>query len=124
MSYLCAECHGDFHDKVADDAAYVVGDPWRRHPTDISLPNSTEYSVYGNYSLITPVGRATDGLLASSKSGVDESGTIEDIVICLSCHRAHGSNQPDLLRFDYDDMQAGNSDKSGGCFNCHTTKND
>jgi predicted CXXCH cytochrome family protein len=46
------------------------------------------------------------------------------VVMCLSCHRPHGSNQPDMLRWDYRNMIAGDDTKSGGCFTCHTTKND
>ncbi|MEW6600485.1 MAG: cytochrome c3 family protein [Nitrospirota bacterium] len=43
-------------------------------------------------------------------------------VICLSCHRAHGSAQNDLLRFDYSTMNAGNSTNNGGCETCHVAQ--
>jgi len=47
-----------------------------------------------------------------------------DMVICLSCHRAHASDQPDMLRWDYNLMIV---DRTGpaagtGCFKCHTDK--
>jgi predicted CXXCH cytochrome family protein len=121
ISYLCAECHGDFHADVANDADYSgPADPWRRHPTDIALPTyaGAEYSAYTTYSVEAPVGRV--GTLVASNSTVTP-GT--DVVICLSCHRAHGSNEPDLLRWTYTDMVAGTSNTTG-CFTCHTTKDE
>ncbi|HIC92409.1 MAG TPA: hypothetical protein EYP21_10200 [Syntrophaceae bacterium] len=47
-----------------------------------------------------------------------------DQVMCLSCHRAHGSPYADMLRWNYSHMIAGDTTKSGGCFTCHTQKND
>ncbi|MCK4488054.1 MAG: hypothetical protein KAU38_15015, partial [Desulfobacterales bacterium] len=45
------------------------------------------------------------------------------IVMCLSCHRAHGTPNNDLLRWAYT-MDAGSGTDNGGCFICHTTKGD
>jgi hypothetical protein len=45
------------------------------------------------------------------------------MVMCLSCHRPHGSPYKDILRRDYDLMIANDSSKSGGCFTCHSYKN-
>ncbi|TSA13704.1 MAG: hypothetical protein D4R73_00455 [Deltaproteobacteria bacterium] len=47
-----------------------------------------------------------------------------DIVTCLSCHRAHASAYPDILRWDYSTMIANGGSLSTGCFVCHTTKDD
>ncbi len=116
ISYSCAECHGFFHSKIASTSG--GGTPWLRHPTDIALPNKTEYAAYTTYSVEAPVGRST--VPATSGSTVTP-GT--DTVTCISCHRAHGSPQADLLRWDYSQMVAGDSSKTGGCFVCHTTKN-
>ncbi len=132
VSFLCAECHGNFHSKVADDAAYAYGDPWRRHPTDIVLPDSspdTEYELYnttdgltiGSYSVEAPVARGAVPSSASNTVNIDTSST-GAIVMCLSCHRAHGSDEDDLLRWDYTTMIAGGAN-TGGCFTCHTEKN-
>lgn len=123
ISFLCAECHGLFHGTIDKDA--VTGSPWIRHPTDVALPGSGEYLLYntadglttGTYSVEAPVARAT--VEAASGSTINP-GT--DIVMCLSCHRAHGSPLNDMLRFDYNMMTAGGSN-TGGCFTCHTTKN-
>jgi len=125
ISFLCAECHGLFHSKIADDTAYA----WRRHPSDIALPASGEYAKYntadgaaiGTYNLEAPVARTTVPSDCTTCSTVT-AGT--DVVMCLSCHRAHGSNQPDLLRWDYSAMVAGGGTNGTGCFTCHTSKDD
>ena len=123
ISFLCAECHGLFHGTI--DSATPSGSPWVRHPTDIALPVGGEYAEYNNdgggsagaYSLEAPVARASVPAIA-----VNTVAPGTDIVMCLSCHRAHGSNQPDLLRWDYTTMVAG-AGATTGCFVCHTGKN-
>jgi predicted CXXCH cytochrome family protein len=125
ISYMCAQCHGTFHGSADFDA--VAGSPWVRHPTDITLPNTGEYQYYNpdagatrTYHLDVPLARA---VLPPADSSVGVPGS--DIVMCLSCHRAHGSNEPDLLRFTYD-MEANQTGDTvdDGCFVCHTAKND
>jgi predicted CXXCH cytochrome family protein len=129
ISYLCANCHGTWHGTI--DNAAPIGAPWTRHPTDIVLqasPNETSsYNTsdgtnIGTYNIIVPVARGT--INSSSTDQVNENSTAADggIVMCLSCHRAHGSEYPDLLRWDYSTMIAGGTN-SGGCFVCHTAKN-
>jgi len=127
ISYLCAECHGLFHDQS------VIGtqSPWLRHPTDFDLGSAStdEYKYYNggsgagnNYSVIAPVASSdlSQGILSTVNPG-SADGTA--IVICLSCHRAHGSEYPDLLRWCYNDMVAGQqTTPNEGCFICHTTK--
>ncbi len=122
ISFLCAECHGLFHGTVDENAA--PGSPWVRHPTDIDLPASGEYLLYnaegaggGLYSVEAPVARAS--VPAASGSAITLGS---DIVMCLSCHRAHGSPEPDLLRWTYSTMVAGGG-ATNGCFTCHTDKN-
>ena len=134
ISYLCAECHGDFHsgtgNKGMDDDNF--GSPWLRHPTDYDMGNvqSKEYGNYGapgttdhSYSVIAPVGWAA----LSANMTIDKVTFSDDtIVLCVSCHRAHGTPNDDILRWDYSLMDAGSSDdprnEIGGCFICHTTK--
>ena len=117
ISYSCAQCHGNFHENGA-----IGGDssPWARHPTDIALPNKTEYASYTTYSLEAPVARST----VPNTSDASITGIDTNIVMCLSCHRAHGSPEPDLLRWTYSSMVAGGGGTNTGCFTCHTTKND
>jgi predicted CXXCH cytochrome family protein len=121
MSQFCATCHGNYHTLSVGGVTEGVGDdaisPFVRHPTDLSLPGTGEYAAYTVYSVEAPVAR-TAGVPAASGSTVIP-GT--DAVMCLSCHRAHASNYPDMLRWDYTNMIAG-SGNTGGCFTCHSTK--
>jgi predicted CXXCH cytochrome family protein len=121
ISYLCGHCHGDFHDDVGSGAS-----PWLRHPTDEDvMGKGGEYANYndvdaiGNYSLEAPVGYV-GAIPGAPRATV---AVANSPVICLSCHRAHGSPNDDILRWDYETMQAGGAGASGtGCFTCHTTK--
>lgn len=120
ISFLCGHCHGNFH----QGSMIGSGSPWLRHPTDIVLPNSGGYANYNGdgstYSLEAPVGRLT---IPATASGTVTPGTNNAIVLCLSCHRAHASNNADLLRWNYSQMLAGGGGATGtGCFVCHTDK--
>ena len=119
ISFLCAECHGRYHASIA--SAGAGASPWLRHPTDVILPSDAakEYTNYTAYSVVAPIARPD--LTSIGNSAVVVPGT--DIVMCLSCHRAHGSNQADLLRWDYNGMVAGTTNGAGtGCFVCHRNK--
>lgn len=125
ISGLCAECHGNFHgDGGAGDPGTGTTSPWLRHPTDISLPSSGEYVVYTTYNLTAPVAR-TSGWSGWTTGGGSPSGTVtpigttDDIVMCLSCHRAHASYYK-LMRWDYKGWP-GNG-QINGCNVCHTSK--
>ncbi len=115
ISELCAECHGDFH--MSSGVTAGTGSPWLRHPTDAVIPNSGEYASYTTYSVLAPVARTT---IPSSPSSTVTPGT--DVVMCLSCHRAHGSPYNDILRWDYSTCNAGTPNSNCGCFVCHTQK--
>jgi predicted CXXCH cytochrome family protein len=120
ITSYCSGCHGKFHGPKIGTAGMGSTGAWIRHPTDILLPDENEYGNYdphidANYSVIAPVAWKTPGTPARD----------EAVVMCLSCHRSHGSEYPDLLRWNYGDMQAGTTDsaKAGkGCFICHTGK--
>jgi len=127
ISYFCALCHGEFH-KSSDIGGTAT--PWLRHPTDIVLwasgtRGTSEYSDYnqgGGYSLEAPVARGAVPATSSSTVNVSATDGTGAIVMCLSCHRAHGSDQPDILRWDYSTIIAGGGSSNAGCFKCHTTK--
>jgi predicted CXXCH cytochrome family protein len=112
ISGHCALCHGDFH-----GSANIGGtsSPWTRHPTDVALPATGEYADYNTYDPQAPVGATTNVTDFTSVT------TNQNIVVCTSCHRAHGANQPDMLRWTYSTMNAGSSGTTG-CFVCHTSK--
>jgi hypothetical protein len=118
ISELCANCHGDFH---GDDDTSVNDDgksPFKRHPSDVSLPDDWELGtvalVSDNYDdrdrKYNPLG------FPDADEGGDPRAT------CLSCHRAHGTENLDILRFDYDKQLAGQEEASQvkyGCLGCH-----
>ena len=113
MTGYCVGCHGDFHTQEASGN-------WIRHPSDAVLPSTGEYTGYTTYNPIVPVARPDLGAIAATELVANNS----DMVMCLSCHRAHGTPYGDLLRWNYGEMLAGDNTKSGGCFVCHTAKND
>jgi len=115
MTAYCTGCHGEFHEQ---DTTVIGASPWIRHPSDSVIPDSGEYSAYTTYDPQAPVARPV--LSAIGDSSQVRPGT--DMVMCLSCHRPHGSPYPDMLRWNYNNMVAGGSG-SGGCFTCHTQKN-
>jgi predicted CXXCH cytochrome family protein len=127
ISFFCAECHGVYHTSGTIGGTTT---PWLRHPTDIALDRGagTEYLSYNNdtgqYSLEAPVARpVVDGSSPTATvDPTDDTTSSGAIVMCLSCHRAHGSPEPDILRWTYSNIQAGGGASNEGCFVCHTTK--
>ncbi len=116
---LCAECHGKFHGPAAGDITNSTGSPWLRHPTDIVLPNSGEYTAYNtdnSYNPTVPLARQT---IPNAPIGTVTPGT--DVIMCLSCHRAHASANYKMLRWDI--KNATLSTAISGCNVCHTSKN-
>jgi len=113
---FCTGCHGVFHD-------YQYDNGWIRHPSDAVIPNEREYQYVGGdshlYDPLSPVAKPT---VDTTPDTTVNPGT--DMVMCLSCHRPHGSPYPDLLRWDYTEQIAGGGGNDKGCFYCHTQKND
>ena len=133
MGKFCAGCHGSFHangDPNSFTTQMLTGifngdgssaNPWIRHPANYAIPNSGEFSqVIGQpYDPAIPV--------AMNVQSTYNVGTVDagDQVFCLSCHRAHGSDQPDMLRFDYTAVVSHSSttgNATNGCFFCHRNK--
>ncbi len=114
VSAFCAGCHGDFHDDMGGES----GSSWLRHPSDVLLPMDGEY---GDYDPITTY--SNDAPVAYLDPGSPDRDSA--VVMCLSCHRPHGSPYPDMLRWDYAEQKAGGGGATGtGCFRCHTQKDD
>jgi predicted CXXCH cytochrome family protein len=112
ISSFCSGCHMEFH---RENDIGGTSSPWTRHPTDILLLNSGEYAAYNPptvYNNLAPV----------AYTNVASPTRATAVVMCLSCHRPHGSDQPDILRWDYGDCVTGTDDANCGCFVCHTTK--
>jgi predicted CXXCH cytochrome family protein len=113
ISSLCAMCHGNFHGATELDVHN--GSVWTRHPTDanISALNGTPTVDY----ISNPF-----GFDAAAQAGLDPTSPYDETnaqVVCVSCHRAHGTDQNDLLRFDYGNMSAGSTTVTSGCLGCH-----
>ena len=122
---FCTSCHGKFHSS-GNGQDYVengVSGAFLRHPSDYVIPNTGEYAAYTTYDLTAPVARPS--LYTASSSTVTPGA---DMVMCLSCHKAHGTPYDYKLRFDYKAMTAGayadisSAVANGGCLACHTTK--
>ena len=130
ISALCAQCHGAFHtgDSEINYDGDMTSSPWVRHPTDFDLfdiadKGNKEYQFYTTYSVEAPV--ATSALTGTEVTTLVDANVQTDgngIVVCVSCHRAHGSENADLLRWDYAGMDANGGSNTTGCFTCHTTK--
>ncbi len=118
MNGFCNGCHMEFHGL---DDGYVAtvkasqASPWLRHPTDLVLPESGEYNSYNpetDYNPLAPVGWLD----------LEDQTRKNAVVMCISCHRPHGSPYPDMLRWDYDTCSTGTANAACGCFVCHTEK--
>ena len=109
---FCTACHCNFH------ASQGSISPWLMHPSEVVIPDSGEFadafgaggSGTGTYDPDIPVARPS---LASVSNNVNID---TDQVMCLSCHRSHGSPYSKMLRWDY----RGND--WSGCGSCHTWK--
>ena len=115
MTDYCCGCHGNFHDQQDS------GGLWIRHPSDAVIPDRGEYSGYTIYDPNVPVARPNLTGWTEPSSAVTPD---VDLVMCLSCHRPHGSPYDDMLRWEYSTMDAGAGTNSNGCFRCHSTKDD
>jgi hypothetical protein len=117
MTAYCTGCHGNFHTQLNSNS------DWIRHPSDAVLPTTGEYTNYTSYKTIAPVARPTLAGWVPGDAPTVTPGT--DLVMCLSCHRAHGSPYNDMLRWDYEagTVAGGGGISDGtGCFVCHTEK--
>ncbi len=131
ISAQCARCHEYFHNGPATlvPGTTLGNGVWLRHPTDFDMTNaisSTEYQLYNNaathgnniYSVISPV--ATADVTTDLNTRVFTNLGNDALVMCLSCHRAHGSPYAGSLRWNYKAWPAAGYN---GCAVCHTSKN-
>ncbi len=130
ISSHCSHCHEDYHNgsnTLAPSGAYGTG-VWLRHPTDFDMSNATsssEYQLYNDsstygdntYSVISPVATAEDSAIVNTTIF---SQSNDAVVMCISCHRAHGSPFAGSLRWNYKAWPAAGYN---GCAVCHTSKN-
>ena len=139
----CTGCHGAFQAGYLKADTTRTGqkddnDNWILHPSswpiDPTIKNEFAYAFNaggtgnGTYDPNVPVARlALNPTEPDSSLDISNSGEVifgKDMVICLSCHVAHGSQYPDMLRWDMEDMVVGTTGpgQGKGCFKCHTDK--
>lgn len=99
MSGWCGNCHGDFHDTGAT----------LKHPSDETLGGSiaTAYGLY-NGTAQYQTGDPTLSYLAevpfedlANTTSSTAGPAAGSIVMCTTCHRAHGSSAMDAGRWDF-----------------------
>ncbi|NDY42254.1 hypothetical protein G3N55_05275 [Dissulfurirhabdus thermomarina] len=125
ISKFCAGCHYHFHSPGFPTEWWGTdnggGDsPWLRHPTNYAIPLDGEFApLFDNATAYNPLVPVAKPNLAAFDAARIEPG---DQVACVSCHRAHGSPYPDMLRWDYQGCAADVPNPDCGCFFCHTQK--
>jgi predicted CXXCH cytochrome family protein len=113
MSQLCAECHGNFH----SGAGLRTSNMWIRHPSDVVMPNSPPFDGVTTFNPMVPVAKPSFAAGLPAASGTVTPGT--DIVFCLSCHTAHASEFPSMLRWDYNTCFGSDPGHECGGYTCH-----
>ena len=113
----CTGCHGLFHNET------VANSTWIRHPVDMVIPDSGEFTGFTTYNPLVPVTRQN---VKPEDAGFSVITRGSDMVSCISCHRAHGSPYPAMLRWAYRawpgvDPYTGQQ-AVNGCTVCHTSK--
>lgn len=123
MSGFCAKCHGDFHNSTSGKSSAGEGgskgftSPWLRHPNDYDMAQGGGYDGYTAYDSKAPLARTIGTMSAGSKSSVAAN---QRIIMCLTCHRAHGSPNYAMLRWNYRAWPGPGGQE--GCLLCHTAK--
>jgi predicted CXXCH cytochrome family protein len=125
ISYLCGQCHARFHPNAnlggSKEVGHAYNSAWRKHPADIAFSTvhggyaGSEYQEYVLYNLIAPVAYL-------EPQGTEKAVDANSIVMCLSCHRAHSSPFPDILRWEYNNNASTIGNTGFGCIVCHTRK--
>ena len=111
IDQFCGVCHGAFHggDKVADTATVTDGTAFVRHPTGVALISS--------FSSAT----AASNLKVYQAAAVANAAT--DSPGCLTCHKAHGNNNPFALIYPSptgaDTTEEGDGAYKTLCKSCH-----
>jgi hypothetical protein len=117
INQKCRGCHVEFHANMG------AGGVWIRHPTDVAIPTAGEFAGYTTYNPMVPVSR--QNVIEADRNFTDINHG-SDMVSCLSCHRAHGSPYPSMLRWGYQDWPGIDSHTGqpawNGCAVCHTHK--
>ena len=111
LDTLCAACHGNFHGGAGDaniGASSAALDGFIRHPTSAVTLGAAGAQGYGGHSSLSRYTGAT----TKTKVYSDASGYTDASPGCLSCHKAHGNQNPFGLVFL--SRSAASVDEEGG----------
>jgi len=120
---FCLKCHSSASFHTSTGGAFGVSGHVSNYDMGTPPPSGPPY-VYGTqgltplgtYNVATPLGSVD---VSSPKSAVTLSSPVGDaIVVCVSCHRAHGSPYDNSLRWNYYDFPAGVNGYDA-CGDCH-----
>ncbi|MFH0810267.1 MAG: cytochrome c3 family protein [Pseudomonadota bacterium] len=113
ISAFCAGCHAVGNENLR------AGGKWVRHPADVVIPAETFNDIPGDKVGVLRVARDKDtAYFKGIKVGSGAITAGEDLVMCLTCHRAHGSKYPYMLRWEYR-PDVDQADTGGSCISCH-----
>jgi predicted CXXCH cytochrome family protein len=111
----CATCHPYIHGANKSDPEVGDGESWIRHPTATLLSSDIINAYGGKSSYLYPLETASgDAVVTDTHTLVDG----ENGVTCLTCHKAHASEYPNALRWEY--MPEQQLTPGVGCKKCHT----
>lgn len=99
MDTFCATCHGNFHGGAGDaniGASTAVLDGFIRHPTSQVTIGASGTQGYGGHSTLSRYTGATTKVKVYAS---DRTGYTDATPGCISCHKAHGNQNPFGLIF-------------------------
>jgi hypothetical protein len=99
LDTFCAACHGDFHGGAGDTnvgATAAVLDGFVRHPTSQVTIGAAGAQGYGGHSALS---RYTASAAKVKVYASDRTGFTDATPGCVSCHKAHGNQNPFGLIF-------------------------
>lgn len=113
---FCAQCHGDFHGTANTGAAA----DFTRHPTEAVQLGTIGTATTGRYTTRT---NKVQVMKASNSAAVTDWTDANPS--CMSCHKAHGNNNPFGLIYmtgtgTIDEQGDGGTAQRDLCGQCHT----
>lgn len=103
IGIFCAACHADFHGGPGDTnigASSAALDGFIRHPNAQVTIGAAGAQGYGGHSNLATYQNATGATQTRVKvAASDTTGYTDASPICLTCHKAHGNQNPFALIF-------------------------
>ena len=109
----CGACHGEFHGDETNDLDIYTGGNWVRHPTAYAIGDlgGTGKNYSGIYDPLVPLVAGPSDTW--TPGGTSDAVDGDEEVFCLSCHKAHATDEKNLMRWASDAV--GNT----SCNKCH-----